>query len=138
MLSCNTSFGQTLTQEDVKVAFIYHFINFTEWSGPSDGQYNICIPEDRSLRETASLIFKDKIINNHKIFVGGGRDGCHVLVSNNVPAAPNMLTIGPLNKGAMVDFRVVNHKLKFAVNLENIKRSQLKISSQLLKMAILE
>ena len=49
-----------------------------------------------------------------------------------------MLTIGPLSKGGMVDFRVGDHKLKFAVNMYNIKRSQLKSSSQLLKMAILE
>ncbi|MBP6342769.1 MAG: YfiR family protein [Candidatus Omnitrophica bacterium] len=138
LLSCNTSYGQALTKEDVKAAFIYHFINFTEWEVPTDGQYDVCIPDDRPLRETASMVFSGKIINNHKIFVKSGREGCHVLVSDNVPDSVNMLTIGPLSKGGMVDFRVVDHKLKFAVNMDNIKRSQLKISSQLLKMAILE
>ncbi len=137
-LSCNTSYGQVLTKEDVKAAFIYHFINFTEWEVPTDGQYDVCIPDDRPLRETASLVFNGKIINNHKILVKGGREGCHVLVSDNVPDAVNMLTIGPLSKRGMVDFRVVDHKMKFAVNMDTIKGSQLKISSQLLKMAILE
>jgi hypothetical protein len=138
LLFCNTSYGQVLTKEDVKAAFIYHFISFTEWVGPTGGQYDVCIPDDRPLRETASAIFRGKVINNHKIFVRGGREGCHVLISDNVPDAVNVLTIGSLSKGAMVDFRVVDHKLKFAVNMDNVKRSQLKISSQLLKMAILE
>ena len=38
----------------------------------------------------------------------------------------------------MIEFRTVNNKLKFAANPDLIKKSKLKVSSQLLKLAILE
>lgn len=135
---CTTTHGQAIVQEEsIKAAFIFHFINFSEWDDDAT-DYNVCIPEDETLRRAANDSLKDKMVDGRKILVVDKADTCHVLVSDSVPSTENMLTIGPLNKGALLEFRTINNKLKFAVNLENVKKSKIKISSQLLKLAILE
>ena len=48
------------------------------------------------------------------------------------------LTIGSLEKGALIEFRLVDNKMRFAVDLERMRKVKLKVSSQLLKLAILE
>jgi hypothetical protein len=138
MTACPRAFGGTIASENaLKAAFIFHFISFTEWSD-DQSDYNVCIPEDADLRETAQEAFKDKLINNRKIVVSSRFTGCHVLVSTYVPSTDTTLTIGQLDKGALFEFRLVDNKMKFAVDLSRIKNSKLKISSQLLKLAILD
>ena len=132
------AFADTDVSEDaIKAAFIFHFISFTEWSDTQQDYY-VCIPDDEVLRETSREIFKDKLINNHKIVVSEKSEGCHVLVSDNVPSTNTTMTIGPLVNGALFEFRLIDNKMKFAVNLGKAKRFKFKISSQLLKLAILE
>ena len=132
------AYGQAMVSEDVvKAAFIFHFINFVEWNDHQP-EYYICIPDDDSFRASVEGSLKWKVINGRKIVVVNRSDTCHILVSDNVPKTDSMLTIGPLAKGALLEFRVVENKLKFAASLQNIKKSKLKISSQLLKLAILE
>jgi hypothetical protein len=134
---CSISYAQTVSEDDVKAAFLFHFISFTEWQD-NEEEYYVCIPDDRSLNDAAQRIFAGKTINNRKVIVVDRATSCHVLVSNSIPYTHTMLTVGPLNQGALLEFRVVDNKLKFAINMEKIKNSRLKISSQLLKLAILE
>ncbi|MGE0267078.1 MAG: YfiR family protein [Candidatus Omnitrophota bacterium] len=126
-----------VSENSLKAAFIFHFIGYIEWKD-AETKYYVCIPDDDSLRASAAEAFKEKSVNNRPIVVTDKNDSCHILVSDNVPPPDGVLTIGPLNKGAMLEFRLINNKLKFAASLENIKKSSLKISSQLLKLAILE
>ena len=132
------AFGDATVSEDaVKAAFIFHFINFTEWN---DGlpQYTVCIPDDAGLRREALEIFSGKVVNGRGILVTEGADSCHILVSEDAPFINSTLTIGQLNKGALFEFRIVGNKMKFAIDLDRIKQSKLKISSQLLKLAIVQ
>lgn len=127
------------TEESVKAAFLFHFINYTEWS--SDDQntpYYVCIPDDESLRDTARQVLQNKQVNNRDIVVASKTQGCHILVSESTPHMDETITVGSLNDGALFEFRIIENKLKFAVNLEKVKKSKLKISSQLLKLAILD
>ena len=139
VIFCTCSYGQNLVSQDaLEAAFIFHFINFTEWTDDQP-EYNICIPDDDELRSAVEQSLKGKVVNNRKINVVNRYEKCHILVSNIVPPpSQNTLTIGPLAKGALLEFRVISNKLKFAANPETIKKSKLKISSQLLKLAILE
>ncbi len=138
LLTCTAAQGQSSVSEDaVKAAFIFHFIDFVEWSD-EPSEFHICIPDDANLRTAVSESLEGKLVKNKKILVVNQSDVCHILVSDNVPAADQTLTIGPLEKGALLEFRVVNNKLRFAANLETIRKSKLKISSQLLKLAILD
>jgi hypothetical protein len=134
---CSLSYAETASEDDVKAAFIYHFINFTQWDDHQSAYY-VCIPQDKTLRDSAQNLFRDKTINHRKIVVTDQQDSCHVLVSNDLPYTSSALTIGPLSKGALIEFRETNNKLKFAVNMDKVKNSKLKISSQLLKLAIVD
>jgi hypothetical protein len=129
--------AQPMTREDIESAFLFHFINYTEWNDDLQDYY-VCIPQDNALREAAAVSLKGKVINNRKVVVVDRSDSCHILVSQDVPRNDHTLTVGPLSKGALLEFRFVNNKVKFAANLKRIKESKLKISSQLLKLAILE
>jgi hypothetical protein len=137
VLAANVSYAQSVGREDVESAFLFHFINYTEWND-SLPDYYVCIPQDAALREAAVVSLKGKIVNNRKIVVVDHSDHCHVLISDEIPASDSILTIGPLAKGALLEFRVVNNKVKFAANVRKIKESKIKISSQLLKLAILD
>ena len=137
ILFCPPVFAASTANEDsLKAAFIFHFINFTEWND-DQSTYFVCIPDDEALRETARQSFTGKTVNNRSISVVNRREGCHILVSDNAPEEDNTLTIGHLNKGALFEFRLIDNKMKFAVNLDGVKNSKLKISSQLLKLAIM-
>lgn len=136
--ACVKAEGQVIATEDsLKAAFIFHFISFTEWEDNSP-EYNVCVPDDEQLNQALQSSLKGKVVNNRKIVVARHASVCHVLISEEPPADENALTIGPLDKGALLEFRRVNNKLKFAANFEKIKESHLKISSQLLKLAILD
>jgi hypothetical protein len=135
------SFAQessVVPEDSLKAAFIFHFITYTEWNDNSK-EYNVCIPNNEPLKKAAQQSFKGKTVNNRKINVSDEAHYCHVLVSNDLPNNPEeVLTIGDLNRGALLEFRRINDKLKFAADMEHIKKTRLKISSQLLKLAILE
>ncbi len=134
----SSSFSYALTSANsVKAAFIFHFINFTEWSDQKS-EYDVCIPEDEELRADVDRALKGKVVNNRRIAVVDRYDDCHILVSRYAPSSDETLTIGSLDNGALMEFRTIDHKLKFAVNPLRIQRSKLKISSQLLKLAILD
>ncbi len=123
--------------DSLKAAYIYHFLNFTDWNDNLNNYY-VCVPDDDILKETVQDSLKGKTVNHRGVIVLSRSRFCHILVSDQPSATRSTLTIGSLNKGALLEFRVVKNKLKFAVNMDKIKNSRLKISSQLLKLAILE
>src|SRR5205085_2547043 len=125
------------SEETVKAAFIFHFLDFVEWND-TETDYYVCVPDDTLLRNSVEESFKTKTIHNRKIRVVNRSSGCHILISDHIPKTDTTLTIGPLKKGALLEFRKIDNKLKFAASLDNIKKSKLKISSQLLKLAILD
>jgi hypothetical protein len=136
-MPCWPDESSPVSENSLKAAFIYHFITFTEWNDNLPNYY-VCIPNNEPLKKSAQDIFKGKLINGRNVIVSGQSQYCHVLVSEEPSSDPYTLTIGELNKGALLEFRRIGNKLKFAVNMENIKKTKLKISSQLLKLAILD
>ncbi len=139
LINATVVFGDTMVSEDVvKAAYIFHFINFVEWED-HEPEYYICIPDDENLREVTRGSLQNKVVNNRKIVVLNRLDQCHILISDRqVQLSDTTLTIGLLDKGALLEFRLVHNKMKFAVNPKQIRDSKLKISSQLLKLAIIE
>lgn len=127
----------TASEEELKAAFIFQFMNFVEWNDDRPDYY-VCIPDDQSLKQVAQQSFDSRVVNHRKIMVVDHADSCHIMVSDPAPDTDTTLTIGSLKTGALFEFRTINNKLKFAVNLERVKRSKFKISSQLLKLAIIE
>jgi hypothetical protein len=49
------TYGEAPVAADfVKAAFIFHFLNFTQWDD-NQGIYVVCIPDDPSLRDAARV-----------------------------------------------------------------------------------
>ena len=136
LLGCPFAYGnEIVSEESLEAAFIFNFLKFVEWNDDR-ATYDICIPEDENLRKVAAGLLEGKTLNSRQITVVNRTDTCHVLVSNTPPSPDTTLTIGSVDQGAMFEFMVIDNKLKFAININNIRKSKLKISSQLLKLAV--
>ncbi len=136
LLGCTSALGnEIVTQESLEAAFIFNFLKFVQWNDTRP-TYDICIPDDENLRKVATALLEGKALNDRQIDVVNRTDNCHVLVSSTSPNPDSTLTIGSLDQGAMFEFLVIDNKLKFAINIDNIRKSKLKISSQLLRLAV--
>jgi len=127
--------NEIVSEESLEVAYIFNFLKFVDWQD-SRPSYDICIPDDEDLREVATELLKNKTVNDRQVNVIDRTENCHILVSNNPSSSDTTLTIGSLDQGAMFEFMVVDNKLKFAINIDHIRKSKLKISSQLLQLAV--
>ena len=156
-----SSFSDPEEQSDaqeyiLKAAFLYRFTDYVE--GNSNGEETFSIAVLGNSRITAPLrsIAGDKKVNNKRIVVkqyddiNGLTGACQMLfISKNytssVESAVNKVYDKPVliiteqpggcSKGAHINFFTSENKLKFEVNLRSARRSNLKISSQLLQHA---
>ena len=144
-------------EADLKAVFIYNFTRYIEWDS-SDSSDNFIIAVIGSSPVTASLneIANSYAVNNKRIIVkvfGRPEDigNCQVLfIPQKLPwslssildrADKGVLTVseqeGYASRGTTFNFVLVNNKLKFEANLKSIVAAGLKVSSQLLKLAII-
>ena len=141
----------------VKVAFIYNFARFIEWparSGP--GSVHIAILGHGDLASPLEEAIRGKTANGRSIEVSriGGvaeADNCEILLierseSRHVKeivqavAGKPVLTVcdggNCFRDGAMIAFQIAEESVRFQINQEAAERTGLKISSQLLKVAV--
>jgi len=142
---------------NLKAAFLYRFTNYIEWySLAPEKEFTIGVLGDSPIYDALREIAKTKTVNNKKINVRHFNDleeikGCQILfISKNASnswdeivvkaKAENMLTIseeeGCAAKGMAINFVLANETLKFEINKTTIDILGLKISSQLLKLAV--
>lgn len=128
---------ESQSEEAVKAAFLYHFFNFIEWPNSKNDSYVLCIIDDPKLFTESQNAFSNKQVKGRKIqVVPHDEDACHIRISDSSAASTsNMLTIGALSDGAMLEFVIRDHKVRFVIDSQRIKASALQISSQLLKLA---
>lgn len=142
----------------LKAALVLNFARFTEWprstfKGP-DEPLNFCVLGDNVSKEDFDGI-EGKTVGSRPVRVNVAKmleldQSCHVVFITGVErtrlprimAALNgspTLTIGEMtgfnDAGGMINFININGRLKFGVNLSNITKSELKLSSRLLKLA---
>lgn len=141
----------------VKVAFIYNFARFVEWPahrGP--GPIRIGILGRGELAAPLQEVIKGKSVNGRPIEVAqvnalAGADCCEILLIERSEARhvkeiaqalaeKPVLTVGDggscLRDGVMIAFQIADESVRFQINREAAERAGLKISSQLLKVAI--
>ncbi len=143
---------------EVKALFLYNFINFIDW--PADSSFNssstvnICIIGEDPFGESLDDI-RGETAKGKKLAIKFYRPydepkGCHLLF---IPAAEKnhtghilrsiretgVLTVADseeaARQGAVIGFYIEQKKVRFAVNMEAVRRSGLKISAKLLKLA---
>lgn len=161
LYSPSVSFSQNRTYDEyqVKAAFIYNFLLFTEW--PEDvfesktDPIEICILGQNPFENHLEVIAdtkkaKERTINKKQIRSVEEAEGCEVLfvsqsesdkvdeileIIKNKP----ILTISDMDNfskaGGMVQLILIESKVNFVVNLSALNETGLKMSSKLLDLA---
>lgn len=149
---------KTAEEYSAKAAFIYNFTKFIEWSeSPKSNEFTICVLKDSPIIEPLKQIASSKKVSEKKINVvvlkseNDTKDCSILFIPNTIPAdkvsqiiknfeEKNTLIIcekkGSLNRGAAINFILKDDKIKFEINRKSLDKANLKISSQLLKLAV--
>ncbi len=144
---------------EVKAAYVYNFAKFVEWPPESfsrdDVPLTICILGGDPFGSAMNAI-KRKTVGSRKVAVKQVSDvqeakGCHVLFVSaseedrlqqtlDSLGHAGVLTISDMRKfaqtGGMINFIIRDDKVRFAINAGAARRAGLKISSQLLSLAV--
>ena len=151
--------AQNATTGEVKAAFLYNFARFTEW--PRDAFESDAAPlvigvaGDERLRQTLDTVIRGKVAGNrplttrrvkdandasaiHVLYVGGtaaSRAGEFVEAVNGGA----VLTVGDVARfcenGGMINFLVVDNRVRFEISVVATEQSGLKVSSRVLTLA---
>ena len=149
---------RVLQEYEVKAAFLYNFAKFVEW--PTDAFSSPSEPLTLGVLDTDPFgdtlkILEDKSAGGRRINIKRfdsvqQLDRCHILfISNsekgNLPQILtlikkwNVLTVGEMKgfaeAGGVINFILIDKKIRFEINADAARRAGLKISSQLLKVA---
>ncbi len=145
----------TADEDAVKVAFLYNFMNFTEWPAaafPTPQQpFTLCVVATPSLGRALEAL-KTKSLNGRPIAVralapGESGAACQMIYVEESdvkaarriiesPAAATALTVsGFPQQGAIITLVRSNNRMAFEINVEAAARAGLKFSSKLLNLA---
>jgi hypothetical protein len=147
------------TEAQVKAAFVYNFGKFVEWPPDRSGGKNFVIGvyDDDDFAEVLREIVAGKFIHEKPVVIKRFSNmedisGCHILfigysakdhlteLFNFVRKTP-VLTVSDMqgfaNRGGMINFRSVKKYIRFEINVKAAQQTELRISSQLLKLAII-
>jgi hypothetical protein len=145
--------AQDLTASQLKAAFIYNFITFTQWPIvlPASDPFVICVIGDAAVRDALDAVGKDRDIDGHRIvalasvrrptpacrvlYVSGATLGEVAKAIAGLQDSP-VLTIsdvgGFTENGGMAQFLFDRGRLRFTIEAASVQRSGLKMSSKLL------
>lgn len=140
----------------VKAAFVYNFIQFTQWPTTPEEPFTLCVlgrsPMDEALSRLEGKAVLDGLHLKLQRLANAKAPltGCHALYLDDSQraAAEEMLprlaglpiltmsdSDGLADRGLVIEIRRRETKLGFEVNLGAARRANLQLSSRLLKMA---
>ncbi len=147
------------TEYEVKAAYLYQFGKFVEWpegaAGRAADPFAICVlgadPFESVLDETISgrsvqgkkavakrLANPNEAANCNILFISSSEQN-HLAEILNIVHGKSILTVGDVNtfcpRGGMICFQMEQQKVRFAINVPALEQANLKVSSQLLKVA---
>jgi hypothetical protein len=142
----------------IKATYLYNFINFIDWPPEShfssNPSINLCIfgddPFGNDIDDIRNEIVKgkklkiksygslDKLKSCDILFIPASEKKHFEQILNSIRNS-NVLTVSDteelIRQGAVISFFVEHNKVRFAVNIKAARRSGLKISAKLLKLA---
>ncbi|OQX09074.1 MAG: hypothetical protein BWK80_47330 [Desulfobacteraceae bacterium IS3] len=145
----------------VKAAFLYNFAKFVQWSDTAfkspDEPLVLCILGESPFGNALGTIENKEVLNKRKLSVKlckNIRDVsvCHILFISSseeenlssilsVIKTMPMLTVsdteGFAQRGVMINLINMDNKLRFEVNTDAVNKMPFRLSSQLLKLAII-
>jgi hypothetical protein len=146
------------SEYQIKAIFLYEFGRFVEWPSlpqSPDDSFTICVLGVDPFGVLLDDAVKNKTVAGHDVVAKrlvGTRDAgsCHILFvspseEHRLPdilkllAGKSILTVGEgmqfAHRGGMISFTIENNRVRFVVNIAAAESSELKMSSQLLKLA---
>jgi hypothetical protein len=151
--------AQTATGPQLKAAYLYNFVKFTEWPGDALGPADpiaLCVVNDRQVTDMLVTLVQDRTIGGHRLTVrlvkvddatlltcrvvfAGGLDSARAAALLGALAGKPILTVGDgeqfAHAGGIAGFFVENGALRFAINMDAAQRAGVRLSSQLLGLA---
>lgn len=150
---------QTVSEEQVKAAYLYSFTKFVEWPEGtftnSADPIRLCVMNDKGFVTQLTQIVGRRQIAGHPVVVvvvqdGKQSRGCHELFVGASQGqdtlalvdslrGTSVLTVGEtdefLEKGGIINFVVQGSHVQFQVNQKAATQARLHMSSQLLSVA---
>ncbi len=138
-------------ENKIKIAYLFHFSQFTEWAVKSTG-FTYCVYDDTHFSKLLKEAYSEKILNGGEVRVlsvnaDSNFNDCQLMFFPDV-APPEILTRirkkPILTVGVQKDFIAQNgivymyekdQKIRFFINNNNALEAGLKISSQLLALS---
>lgn len=142
------------SESEIKAIYLYNFIKFITWPAEqADTDFNICIygnnPFGTHIDKLQSLTVRQRAINISYpnrgdlqscdvLFITDSEEKFSAEILRKLTRQP-ILTVsdidGFINTGGMIGFVKLGNVVKFDINLEQARSSELEISSKLLKLA---
>jgi hypothetical protein len=150
--------AQSVTAAELKAAFEYNFVKFTEWPAATlagGRPLTICIVDDRPTAAALERTVKGRSVDGHELRVvsieaADPLRSCHVVdlsalaprarmqVVSDLQGAP-VLTVAEgqdfARQGGIAELYVEDNRMRFAVNLGAARRAHLQLSAKLLSLA---
>jgi hypothetical protein len=148
------------SEEKVKAVYLYKFLNYVEWpasafTGPA-APYQIGVIGDDLVANELAGIIAGKTVNNRPItsrriaygepltdidvvFIGRGERARQAALLRQLRMQPALTvteTESALEQGSMVNFRIVDSRVRFEVSVDAAEQAGLKLSARLLGVAI--
>lgn len=159
-LVCLSPAAQDLSERQLRARFLMNFVRFAEWpagtfANPST-PLQVCAmgaldPFDGALQEFRDMKIGERPVAIKSPVAASLAAGCHVLyvpddelvrlpVARQAIGSTPALVVGEsesvLDRGGMIGLRSLDRRLGFAVNLAAARRANIKLSTQMLKLAI--
>lgn len=149
---------QTSLEREVKAAFLYNFTRFVQWPAglPRNGEpFRLCAIADGEMTRVIERTVAGESVNGRPLVVTQPQrpedaHGCQILyvgrserqrAARLLAAVRNLpvLTVGDasrfMEQGGVIEFVLQEGLVRFDVNMSAVQRSNLKLSSNLLRVA---
>ncbi len=157
LTSANRISAEEAENYTFKTLFVYQFSKYIQWPKQSDRTVIGILDGNKDIIASFKKMAVKKSVSGSSIEVQNyssvaAMENCHILFvpkknSNMLKAilakygnSPVLIVTesdGLAKKGSCINFRIMNGKLKFEMNLGNMKKAGLKVPQQLTNLAIL-
>ena len=158
-MSARPAYAQSVSEFELKAAFVYNFAKFTEWPAETlrpGGPLVFCVNGDDGIETALAQTTKNRLLEGHQVVVRRLGDGepthtCHILYVSastghdrtvqlvETLTTASVLTIsdrsGFATRSGIAELFIENGRVRFAINVNAALRSRLHISSRLLSLA---
>ena len=156
LLVCSTKHlsAQTTSYNELQAIYLYNFAKYTTWPGEFTA-FVVGVYDDEAIHNIVNKKLEGKKIKGHPIKVmliesDEEAKKCHILYISD-PSSKNLSSViesvqqknilivterDLIKKGAMVSFLLIDNKLRFKINEEAIRNTQMTVSDGLIGLAL--